>query len=131
MNKMIPSEIIQADENGNAVIGKNLEVDGTIRVNAGFKPVSTYQFTATKDGESGSYILADYGNYQGHLEHILGVYDENNQYSIVGFGIFLIQGQKVDYIYLIGFSGLDGGAEILSFSDSDKILSSVGIATTA
>ena len=30
MNKMIPSESIHADENGNAVIGKNLEVGGAV-----------------------------------------------------------------------------------------------------
>ena len=42
MNKMIPSEIIHADENGNAVIGKNLEVDGTTKLSSGIKPIHTY-----------------------------------------------------------------------------------------
>ena len=30
MNKMIPSEVIHTDENGDAVIGKNLEVKGDV-----------------------------------------------------------------------------------------------------
>lgn len=30
MNKMIPSEIIHADGSGNAVIGKNVEIDGNV-----------------------------------------------------------------------------------------------------
>ena len=42
MNKMMPSEIIHSDENGNAVIGKNLEIDGTTKLNSGFKPIHTY-----------------------------------------------------------------------------------------
>ena len=42
MNKMIPSEIINADKNGNAVIGKNLEVDGTTKLNGGIKPIHTF-----------------------------------------------------------------------------------------
>lgn len=51
MNKMIPSEEwsslnknIHADENGNVVIGKNLEVDGTAKMNSGFKPIHQYVY---------------------------------------------------------------------------------------
>lgn len=42
MKIMIPSELIHADENGDAVIGKNLEVGGTTKLNGGFKPIHTY-----------------------------------------------------------------------------------------
>ena len=44
MNKMIPSEIINADKNGNAAIGKNLEVDGTTKLNGGLKAIHTYDY---------------------------------------------------------------------------------------
>ena len=54
MNKMIPSELIHADENGNAVMGKNLEIDGTTKLNGGFKPIHTYNF---KDDEGNDYTL--------------------------------------------------------------------------
>ena len=46
MNKMIPSEIIHADENGNAVIGKNLNVNGAIMANSGIKPIHTYDIAS-------------------------------------------------------------------------------------
>ena len=42
MNKMIPSEVIHTDESGNAVIGKNLEVNGTTKLNDGLKAIHTY-----------------------------------------------------------------------------------------
>ena len=35
MNKMIPSEVINADKNGNAAIGKKLEGDGATKLNGG------------------------------------------------------------------------------------------------
>ena len=43
MNKMIPSEIIHSDKNGNAIIGKNLEIDGTTKLNGGLKPIHHYK----------------------------------------------------------------------------------------
>ena len=49
MNKMIPSELIHADESGNVVIGKNLEVDGTTKLNGGLKAIHEYTFT--NDGD--------------------------------------------------------------------------------
>ena len=42
MNKMIPSDIIHADESGNAVIGKNLKIKGTTELSGGIKPIHTY-----------------------------------------------------------------------------------------
>lgn len=42
MNKMIPSEIINADKNGDAVIGKNLKIDGTTKMNGGLEPIHTF-----------------------------------------------------------------------------------------
>ena len=113
-------KFLAIDEEGNITAGKNLEADGTIRAINGFKPVATYQFTATVDGEQVNYSLADYGQYQDQLEHILGVRDADGNYSIIGFGIFLIQNQKLEYVYLIGYSGLDGDSEILSFSSNNN-----------
>lgn len=42
MNKMIPSEVIHADGSGNAVIGKNVEIDGTTKLNGGLNPIHHY-----------------------------------------------------------------------------------------
>lgn len=43
MKIMIPSELIHADANGNAVIGKNLEVVGTTKLNGGLNPIHHYK----------------------------------------------------------------------------------------
>ena len=42
MKVMIPSELIHANENGDAVIGKNLEVNGTTKLNGEIKPIHTF-----------------------------------------------------------------------------------------
>ena len=42
MNKMIPSESIHTDGNSNVVIGKNLKIDGTTKINGGIEPIYTY-----------------------------------------------------------------------------------------
>lgn len=49
MNKMIPSEIIHADENGNAVIGKNVEIDGTTKLSGGIEPIHNYKIQTGGD----------------------------------------------------------------------------------
>ena len=43
MNKMIPSEIIHADENG------NLEVDGATKLSGGLEPIHNYKIEANGD----------------------------------------------------------------------------------
>ena len=45
MNKMIPSEIINTDKNGNVAIGKNLEVGGTTKLNGGFEQIKTIRLS--------------------------------------------------------------------------------------
>lgn len=52
MNKMIPSESIHVDKNGNAVIGKNLEINGTTKLNGGIEPIHNYEIQADISGYS-------------------------------------------------------------------------------
>ena len=40
---MIPSESISMDENSNVVIGKNLKIDGTAKMNGGLEPIHHYE----------------------------------------------------------------------------------------
>ena len=49
MKVMIPSENIHSDKNGNVVIGKNLEIDGTTKLNGGLKAIHEYTFTDDGD----------------------------------------------------------------------------------
>ena len=65
MNKMIPSETIHTDGNSNVVIGKNLEIDGTTKLNGGFEPIHTYKL----DGVTTLYVYfehAQYGEFIGY-----------------------------------------------------------------
>ena len=81
MNKMIPSEVIHADENGNAVIGKNLEIDGTTKLNGGIEPIHIYRIQVGLDG------------YQ--LTVLFEKYDSNN----VGYCAFGFLEHEGDSIY--------------------------------
>lgn len=49
MKVMISNELIHADENGNAVIGKNLEIKGTTKFNGGLEPIHNYKIQTASD----------------------------------------------------------------------------------
>ena len=86
MNKMIPSELIHADKNGNAVIGKNVEVKGTTKLNGGFKPIHSYVLTDTNghdypfevyvEVETDTNWFSFFGNFSNSI--CLGFYAINN-----------------------------------------------------
>ena len=89
MNRMIPSEVINADKNGNAAIGKNLEIDGTTKLNGGIKPIHSYVFSDT-NGQ----------NYP--FDVYVEVQSNTNQFSFFGkysgslcFGIYVLDNGKV------------------------------------
>ena len=79
MNKMIPSELIHVDENGNAVIGKNLAIDGKVfTLNGkhwGIMPVYT---TINNNTSERGFII--YSDRPGPYNPAPGV----NRYSIKG-----------------------------------------------
>ena len=94
MNKMIPSEIIHTDESGNAVIGKNLKIDGTTKLNGGLKPIHTFTWSTTQDEFQWDYTLETlyeteesslgYTIFNGYLRiHVNGV-DVSQDYAIIG-----------------------------------------------
>ena len=60
MKRMIDSELIEAlgtdikfDGTGNVIVGRNLEVGGTTKLNGGIKPIHTYQL----DGITKFYVI--------------------------------------------------------------------------
>ena len=97
MNKMIPTELIHADKNGNVVIGKNLEVDGTIKSKGGFKAIAQYQL------ENGT--LSYYGNFEGQTDifSILGFEDDSGKYESIGLGTFSVSNQRVEFFSMAGY----------------------------
>ena len=66
MKRMIDSELIEAlgtdikfDGTGNVIVGKNLEVDGTTKLNGGLKPIHTYKL----DGVTTLYVYFEHVQY--------------------------------------------------------------------
>lgn len=100
MNKMIPTEIIHADENGDAVIGKNLEVGGNVLTLNGKKwgimPVYT---TINNNTSERGFII--YSDKPGPYNPAPGV----NQYYIKGiyadsygdFSVLSVSTNKTDW----------------------------------
>ena len=106
MNKMIPSELIHVDENGNAVIEKNLEVDGTTKLNGGIEPIHVYKIQVGLDGYKLIVLFEKYDSNNttycafGFLEHegdsiYPGVFD----YSINNAAITYFHGVFENTIY--------------------------------
>lgn len=99
--RMIDSELIEAlgtdikfDGTGNVIVGKNLEVGGTTKLNGGLKPIHTFTWSTTQDGMQWDYTLESlyeteesslgYTIFNGYLRiHVNGV-DVSQDYAIIG-----------------------------------------------
>lgn len=124
MKKSQSSELIHADENGNAIIGKNIEVGGTTKLNGGFEPVETLSFK-TNHGTytfniytqiilSESTDQSEFVNFFGKLDNeserlsvlVTGSYYRGDQENIIDLNaIYLDEGE----ISIILHIYLDGG----------------------
>ena len=119
MNKMIPTEIIHADENGNAAIGKNLEIDGTIKVNKGIEPVLIINFEL-EDSE-GSYMckFIDYGEFINAGYHLLYFsFDDGNSVTL-GLGTYATHLHGLTGFDILGVSIADLEFQIVSLPNLD------------
>ena len=99
--RMIDSELIEAlgtdikfDGTGNVIVGKNLEVGGTTKLNGGLKPIHTFTWSTTQDEFQWDYTLESlyeteesslgYTIFNGYLRiHVNGV-DVSQDYAIIG-----------------------------------------------
>ena len=113
MNKMIPSEIIHADENGNAVIGKNVEIKGTTKLNGGLKPIATYTFVIN----GSTYTLQDYGALLNTNQNLLGLSYNELSGLYIGIGVFIISPSEVSF-NLAYYSPTDGEFGIADYNSS-------------
>ena len=98
---MIDSELIEAlgtdikfDGTGNVLVGKNLEVGLTTKLNGGLKPIHTFKWSLTQDEFQWDYTLESlyeteesamgYTIFNGYLRiHVNGV-DVSQDYAIIG-----------------------------------------------
>ena len=89
MNKMIPSDSIHVDKNGNVVVKKNLEFNR-------LKPTAEYRFATGK--------LRNYGTFEGHEDiKILGFEDDEGNYNCIGIGYFSLENQQVSNFLITGY----------------------------
>lgn len=101
---MINDELIQVDEKGNIIIGKNLEIDGTAKLNSGLEPIYTFENTKIK--------LIDYGvinstkDISGHLEssHLMYFWNKGTYQRFVGIGTYSVNSGIVSSVALYGFT---------------------------
>ena len=99
--RMIDSELIEAlgtdikfDGTGNVIVGKNLEVGGTTKLNGGINPIHTFTWSLIQDEFQWDYTLESlyetqeaslgYTIFNGYLRiHVNGV-DVSQDYAIIG-----------------------------------------------
>ena len=95
MNKMIPSELIHADENGDAVIGKNLEIDGTTKLSGGLKPIHHY---VTDDGNTIDVYFETTTSDNNH--YFIGRHNDG-----IAIGAYKLYGGKLSTYTIISVNG--------------------------
>ena len=117
MNKMIPSESIHTDGNGNAVIGKNLEIDGTTKLNGGLNPVATYTFVIN----GSTYTLQDYGHLVNTTQNLIALSYDDLSGLYIGLGAFDISQSSISFTlsYYSPTDGEFGIADYNSLTDTD------------
>lgn len=104
MNKMIPSDSIHVDKNGDVVVKKNLEFNR-------LKPIAEYRFATGK--------LRNYGTFEGHEDiMILGIEDNDGNYNCIGIGDFSLENQQVSSFAITGFDF--NNDDIMHFSLSNE-----------
>lgn len=117
MNKMIPSEIIHADESGNAVIGKNLKIKGTTKLIGGLDYIHQYSFS---DNEGVVWHLRDYGSFSSTGNSLIDLYDYDGNYYVYGIGHYDISNQIIASIDILGFDTYAQCYESINY-DGQKI----------
>lgn len=104
---VIYNDGIEVKNNGDVVIGKNLEVDGTSKFNGGLTPIATYNVDITQDGHVISIIMHDYGeikNIQDSTKrHLLSMYRSDKRVIIYGLGFYQLSGQKLNVARIVGY----------------------------
>lgn len=117
------NKYVHFDESGNAVIGKNLEIDGTTKLNGGLNPVATYTFVIN----GSTYTLQDYGSLIGTMQNLIALSYDNLSGVYIGIGIFDISPSTVSFnlSYYSPTDGEFGIADYSSLSDTDVTYSTL------
>ena len=112
MNKMIPSEVIHADENGNAVIG-------TAKLKGGLVPVFTDKFELQDSEGTYSCTFIDYGEFKNLYIHLLYFDFDNGTSQTIGFGTYNSDNHGVRNFTIYGVSFIDSEFQIVDLRNTD------------
>lgn len=104
---MIPSELIHADENGDAVIGKNLKLEG------GLVPVFTDRFELQDNEGIHKCTFIDYGEFKGAYFNILYFDYDDGSSQTMGLGFYSIDNNGVTRFDIYGVSTIDQEFQIV------------------
>lgn len=132
MKRMIDSELIESlnkdiqfDGNGNVTIGKNLEVDGTTKLNSGLTPIHTFTWSITQDNLKWDYTIESlYETMEGSLGYT--IFNGYLRIYVNGVGAaqdYAIIGEYSTYDgSLIEVSGITfGGYPVMSITDGTDL----------
>ena len=110
---MIPSELIDADENGKADIAKNLKLDG------GLVPVFTDKFELQNNEVTYKCIFIDYGEFKDSFVHLLYFDFDDGASQTIGLGTYNVDNNGVTNFDIYGVSTIDDGFQIVNLPNRD------------
>lgn len=102
------SKYVHFDENGNAVIGKNLEIDGTTKLNGGFDPIHIYDLP---DGYKLFVLFEELDEANNGFIGIGFIQTDDNSKDICFFSYSLTNGAISD------LSTINGSGNVVTLSD--------------
>ena len=116
------NKYVHFDGNGNAVIGKNLEIDGTTKLNGGLNYIHKFEFS---DNTESIWILIDYGLLSKDNASLIQLYDEGGNTNIIGIGFYTNLNQEIESIDILGFNTYDGVYEEASYDGQEIIINTL------
>lgn len=113
------SKYVHFDENGNVIVDKNLEVDGTTKLNGGLVPVFKDSFELQNSEGTYKCTFIDYGEFKDLNIHIL-YFDFNDGASqTIGLGAYYVDNNKVTSFDIYGVSIIDEQFQIVSLPNTN------------
>ena len=107
MNKMIPSEIINAE--------------GAIKLKSGLAPVFTDNFELQNNESTYECTFIDYGEFKNTGFHLLYFSFDNGTSQTLGLGSYYTDNQKVTSFDIYGVSIVDQEFQIVSLPDTNLV----------
>lgn len=113
------SKYVHFDENGNAVIGNNLKMDGTVKLKGGLDPVFSDSFELQNNEGTQKCIFIDYGEFKDTGFHLLYFNFDSGTSITIGLGTYNVDNNGVTSFDIYGISTVDDEFQIVSLPNRD------------